>query len=212
MHGITFGTLHSYRDLNLILSKKEIGSPPIKKKLQEVEGADGVLDYTDFFGGPKYGNVTHKFTFSTISPKKEQLAHFSRVKNALHGRKMTITLDEEPGYFYVGRLDVSSFTDERGIGKITVEADCEPWKYKQDVTAVQFDVDGSMVVRLQNSRKHVVPIITTFSDMAFTVDGVTYAHEAGVFEIPEMEFREGENEITITGTGNVRFVYQEGML
>ena len=31
MKGITFGSFHSYRDLKLILSKKEIGSPAVKE-------------------------------------------------------------------------------------------------------------------------------------------------------------------------------------
>lgn len=212
MKGVRFGDYHSFNDLHLILSKKEIGAPSVRKDVLEIKGSDGVLDYTDFFGGPKYGNVTHRFTFSTIVPRNELLDQFSSVKNALHGRKMNIVLDDDPSYYYVGRLDVSSFTDEKGIGKITVDADCEPWKYKQAVTAVQYDVEGEMLVTLQNSRKPVVPIITTFSDMSFIFDGVTYAHEAGVFEIPEIQLTEGENEITITGTGNVRFVYQEGIL
>ena len=43
MIGITFGELHSYEDLNLILSEKEIGAPSVKKKLVEIEGADGSL-------------------------------------------------------------------------------------------------------------------------------------------------------------------------
>lgn len=212
MKGITFGNYHSYNDFSLILKSKEIGSQEVKEKKIDIEGADGFLDFTDIYGEPKYGNVQHKFNFSTIVPQSEFLSLYSTVKNAIHGKKLRVILDDDPLFFYVGRCFVSKFTDEKNVGIISIETDCEPWKYKQDVTAVQFDVDGSLTVTLQNSRKRVVPLITTFSDMSFTFDGVTYSHEAGVFEIPEIELKEGENEITINGTGNVRFTYQEGEL
>lgn len=102
MKGITFGTLHSYDDLNLILSKKEMGSPKVKTKKIDIEGADSALDFIDFFGEPKYEDVTHKFQFSTIVPQSEFLILFSTIKNAIHGKKMRIVLDDDP-LFYYGR-------------------------------------------------------------------------------------------------------------
>ena len=98
MKGITFGDLHSYRDLNLILSEKEIGAPHVKTKLIEIEGADGSIDLTDFFGEPKYGDVTHKFTFSTLVPRSDFLSHYSKVKNALHGKSCGSSLTMIPAF------------------------------------------------------------------------------------------------------------------
>lgn len=86
MKGIRFGGLHTYDDLHLILSKKEIGSPAVKTKKIDVEGADGELDLTEFFGEPKYENVRHKFEFSTIIPQAMFITQFSDIKNALHGK------------------------------------------------------------------------------------------------------------------------------
>lgn len=133
MKGIIFGNLHSYRDLKLLLQPgKEIGSPEVKRIKIDVEGADGSLDYTEFFGEPKYEDVTHKFPFAVIVPKKEFLTHYSIVKNALHGKKMPIILDDDPGFFYVGRVYVQPFTSEKNIGYITIETECEPYKYKRE--------------------------------------------------------------------------------
>ena len=42
MKGITFGNLHTYDDLQLILTTKEIGAPTVKSKKIDIEGADGV--------------------------------------------------------------------------------------------------------------------------------------------------------------------------
>ena len=134
MKQITFGTLKSYNDLHLILASKEIGSPKEKKNTIEVEGADGELDLTEFFGSVKYGNRTLKFSFSSAAYPFAD--HYSMVLNALHGQKVNIVLDEDPNWYYVGRLSVSPYTDEKGIGKIDIEADCEPYKYKKNDTVV----------------------------------------------------------------------------
>ena len=85
MTGVRFGAYHSHSDLQMILTKKELGSPAVKENKIDIPGADGVLDLTDFFGEPKYDDVTHKFEFATMVPHKEFAAKFSKIKNAIHG-------------------------------------------------------------------------------------------------------------------------------
>ena len=212
MKGITFGELHSYRDLKLILIEKEIGAPLVKTKLIEIEGADGSIDLTDFFGEPKYGDVTHKFTFNTIVPWNDFLSHYSNVKNALHGKKLRIILDDDPSYYYVGRCYVSSFTNEKNIGTISIECECEPYKYKIEKTVVTMAITGTVDVVLTNSRKRAVPTITTNAPMAFAFGEHSVSNTIGTFVIPELELTEGDNIITLSGNGTVSFVWQEGAL
>ena len=212
MKGITFGNLHSYKDLNLILNTKEIGSPVVKERKIDIEGADGSLDLTDFFGEAKFENVTHKFTFSTIVPKATFLSLFSTVKNVLHGKKMRIILDDDPLFYYMGRIHVSSFTNEKNIGTISIECDCEPFKYKLDKTVVSKAVTGTQTVTLTNGRKRAVPSITTTGSMTIGFGGGTWTVSASTFTIPELELVEGENVVTVTGTGTITFTWQEGDL
>lgn len=214
MKGITFGNLHTYDDLNLILSKKEIGSPAVKTKKIDVEGADGELDLTEFFGEPKYENVRHKFEFSTIIPQAMFTTHFSTIKNALHGKKLKIILDDEPGAYYVGRLFVSSFTDEKGIGKVTIEADCEPWKYKAMPTVISQTVTEAATITLANARKRAVPEVRIETDdkLRLTFGFNVWDLGAGSYTLPELELVAGENVVEVTGTGTITFTYQEGDL
>lgn len=118
MKGVSFGTYHSYADFSLILTSKEIAAPKTKTVKIDVEGADGSIDLTDFFGEPKYEDCTHKFQFSTIVPQSEFLTLFSTIKNAIHGKKLRIVLDDDPLFYYVGRCFVSSFTSEKTLGKL----------------------------------------------------------------------------------------------
>ena len=215
MKGITFGSLHSYRDFRLLLVKKEVGSPTVKVRKIEVEGADGALDYTDFFGEPKYEDVTHKFEFQTIVPQSEFLSLFSTIKNALHGKKMRIILDDDPLFYYNGRLHVSSFTNEKSIGIVSVEAECEPYKYKLEKTVAEIYVDGTFTAVLPNSRKRAVPEVVIETDSSIRIEYLgsnIWDLGSGSFTLPELELVEGDNSITLTGTGTVTFSWQEGAL
>lgn len=212
MKGIRFGDYHSYNDLRLILTKKEIGSPAIKETKIEIEGADSYLDLTDFFGEPKYQNVNHKFDFSTI--EKNSLSLFSTIKNALHGKKVRIILDDDPAFYYVGRLSVSSFTNEKGIGALTIEADCEPYKYKTAKTIITQAVNGTSTITLANMRKRAVPEVSidTEGSLNIVYQGNIWDLGAGRYTLPELELQAGENTVAITGTGTITFTWQEAGL
>lgn len=216
MNGITFGVHHSWRDLHLILQPgKEIASPAVKVKKIDVEGADSALDYTDYFGEPKYEDLKHKFDFETIVPQSQFLALFSTVKNALHGKKMRIVLDDDPLFYYMGRLHVSNLTVEKAVGKLSIEAECEPYKYKLEKTVVTQAVDGTVDVNLTNLRKRAVPEVLIETDGSIQIvfqQGNVWDLGSGSYTLPELELAEGDNIVTLTGTGTVTFTYQEAGL
>jgi phage-related protein len=212
MQGVTFGNYHSWRDWGLLLQSKEIGSPSIKVNKIDIPGADGDLDMTDYFGGAKYENVKHKFEFATLAQRTEHLTLFSSIKNAIHGKKGRIIIDGDPSFFYLGRCSVSAFTNDKGAGFVTVECDCEPYKYKLAKTVVTQAVDGTETVTLTNGRKRAVPTITTTAPMTIAFGEGMWTHSAGTFSIPELELLEGNNDVPVTGVGNITFTWQEGDL
>ena len=215
MKGITFGSLHSYNDLQMLLISKEIGSPEVKVKKIDIEGADSSLDLTDYFGEAKYENLTHKFNFSTIVPQRDFLSMFSAVKNALHGKKMRIIFDDDPLFYYVGRIHVSSFTNDKRIGNITIEADCEPYKYKLAKTIASTAVDGTKTVTLTNGRKRAVPEVRIQSTGTIRIEyqgSHIWDLGGGSYTLPELELVEGANQVALTGVGTVVFEWQEGDL
>jgi hypothetical protein len=216
MKGIRFGLYHSYDDFGLILSKTEMGAPQVKAQKIDIPGADGTLDLTDFFGEPKYEDVTHRFDFSTGIPQAEFITLCTRIKNAIHGKKMRVVIDDDPLFFWNGRCYVSSFTNEKGIGTISIECDCAPWKYKRDHTTVAHVVSGTQEIILTNARKRAVPEVQVFTEGggSITVDfrGNTWTLGKGSYTLPELELAEGANPVTVTGTGTIAFVWLEGDL
>lgn len=215
MKGIIFGSLHSYDDLRLILESKEMGAPQVKVNKIDIPGADSALDLTDFFGEPKYEDVKHKFQFASIEPQDTFLTQFSTIKNAIHGKKVRIILDDDPAFFYTGRCFVSSFTNDRGIGTVSVECECEPYKYRLAKTTVSTAVNGTEIITLTNGRKRAVPevsIDTTGSlNIVYQTSNV-WDLGSGSYTLPELELTEGDNAVTVTGTGTITFTWQEGDL
>ena len=212
MKGVSFLGFHSYKDLHLLRTGKEIGSPEAKRYTIDIEGADGEWDLTYFFGETKYLTVQHRGEFDSIQPRNEQLSQFTDIKNKIHGKKGRIIIDDDPSFFYVGRCFVSPYKDEKGIGKISIECDCEPYKYKMEKTVVTQAVSGTQTITLTNARKRAVPTITTTAAMTIAFGEGMWTNSAGTFTIPELELVEGDNLVTVTGTGTITFTWQEGDL
>lgn len=212
MKGVKFGNYHSWDSFQLILSQKIIGTPTPKVNQIEIEGGDGVLDLTDFFGGVKYGNRELSFEFSTVVPPSEFMELFTRVQNALHGQKMQIILDDEPNVFYQGRIEVDKWKAQKNIGSIVIDVDAEPFKQEIGVSSLQQRVTSNATLNLPNTRMPVVPTITTTSEFLISYGGYNDVYSAGTFTIPELELTEGNNQIYVEGSGTITFVYRRGWL
>jgi phage-related protein len=213
MKGIIFGNLHSYYEWGLILKEKEI-KPPVPKINQiEIEGGDGVIDLSEFFGDVKYNNRSLSFTFAKMNIIPDGfLALYSVVQNAIHGKKMKVILDDDPNNYYFGRVTLNEWKSNKNLGEIVVEVDAEPYKYKVEETVVSQEVTGTATIILTNSRRRVSPIITIDAEMGIAFDTYSGTFSAGTFKIPELVLSEGENIVTVTGTGNITFRYHEGGL
>lgn len=212
MKGIRFGDLHTYDNFGLILSSQEIGSPQTKVRKIDVEGADSALDVTDYFGGAKYEDVTHRFDFTAVGTRAQLLTLYAQVKAAVHGKRMRIVFDDDPEYYYMGRCFVSSLAPERCFAHIEIECECDPYKLKVLLTSVTQDISGSGSVTLTNGRKRAVPTITASAAFTLGYNGKSFSREAGTYTIPEIELVEGQNVVTVTGTGTISFTWREGAL
>ena len=215
MKGITFGNYHSYNAFQLILASKTIGTPSPKTDTIDIPGGDGVLDLTEFFGDTKYDNRKLSFEFSSVVIPEDFMSLFSMVQDALHGRKLPIILDDDPGWQYTGRISVSEWKADRNIGRLVVDCDCDPYKYQISPTVVTKSISGTSTIILENSRKRVVPEVKVTSGSGLTVtfgSGSVWTLASGSYLLPELELVEGDNTVTVSGTGTITFTYTQGKL
>ena len=212
MNTVNFGTINSHTDLSSILGSKVIGTPTPKTETVQVAGRDGVLDLTEYFGEVKYSNRKLTFEFTLLTDRAQYNSAFSDIQDKLHGQRMKIVLSDDPDFYYIGRLAVSGKKVERGVCTFTVEADCEPYKYKQAVTIKTQAITTSGTITCSNLRRRVVPKITTDAAIQVAFGGNTYAFGIGSFSNTGIVFEQGDNILAITGTANVTVTYQEARL
>lgn len=208
MKGILFDDIHSYFDLNLIVAPFQIPPALPKTNTVDIKGANGSIDLTAALGEVFYKNRSASFTFSVL-PEDDFEEKKTEVANLLNGRQCKITLDKDPDYYYIGRCSVNGYKADKMLRQITVNADLQPYKLKQNVTVVTVE---SGTHSLQNSRLAVVPTITTTAETILTFDGVEYELSAGTHKILEICLVQGFNQVTVETDGTVTFEYQEGAL
>lgn len=135
MKGIYFDGIHSYKDLNLILSNVNIPPAMIKTSFVDIPGADGSIDLTEALGAVRYKDRTCSFVFS-VFPYEDFEEKKKQISNLLNGRKCKIRLDKDSNYYWFGRCSVNAYASNKNLHKITVNATVEPYKYKVDETFV----------------------------------------------------------------------------
>ena len=198
---------------NIVLFSKEIKAPAPKRYEIEIEGSDGVLDYSDFFGGVKYENrqLTFKFYKPNIVPDGF-LALFSVVQGAIHGKKMQVILDDDPAYFYYGRVTVDEWKASKRLGEITIAVDAEPYKRAVSETVATKTVTSNANIVLVNDQMPVVPTIKTTAQFLIDFGSFNKIYSAGTFQIPEVELGAGSNDIYVEGNGTITFTWRKGRL
>ena len=217
-NGVTFGNVHSYWDLDLILTSAEIPPASPKEVYVEIPGADGSVDMTEALGEVKYSDRTGvKFIFfmnpdgdlsdSAWEEKKTQ------VSNLLNGKSNIVVLDKDPDYYWQGRCKIDEISSSKRLRKIVVGARFAPYKLKRELTRETVTLTGNPVeIVLKNSRKTVCPTIICTGNSTLTVNGGDYAFSKGTHKLLDVQLHEGETTVTVDGTGTITFEYQEGDL
>lgn len=209
---IKFGNYDAYLDFSLIRTGMIIGTPTPKMKTVEVEGSDGEIDLSEYFGDITYNNRQLSFEFEAIKTQEEFIELFSQIQNALHGRRMKIFISDDIDFYYIGRITVNEWKADKRTGKIVIDVNADPYKYKNSETIMSRNIIGTEDINCHNLRKKVSPTIEVAAETTIVFQTYTITLSAGTYHIPEIIFTEGENVLTITSNGLVTITYQEGVL
>lgn len=219
MNGIKFDDYDTYANFSLVLNSKEIETPEIKENLIDIPGANGYLDLSEVLGGVKYKNrkLILDFTFVPGVAYSIMITMHSLIATALHGRKMKIQFPNNTAYYFYGRVNVGALVTEKGIGTVRIECDCDPFKYEATETTISQTFQGGYNFILSNDVMPVVPSIQCNQALSFQFRENVYSHSAGTFQIPEIELREGQNNIYVYASDSstvatCTFTFREGRL
>ena len=216
--GVLFNKIHSFYDLDLILSAAQISAAAPKETYVDIPGADVSLDFTEALGEVKYNDRTINLVFA-MNPNGNLSADAwewkkTEVCNALNGLACRITFDTDREYYWSGRCKVDDHASNKKVRMFSVTARVRPYKLKQAETSVSFTLASTaQTVSVMNGRKSVCPTITCSKANAKVVfNGATYTLSEGSHQYIDIRLVEGENKFTISGSGTIAFTYQEGDL
>lgn len=158
------------------------------------------------------------------------LQEYSRIQNAIHGKRMKIRLSKDLNFYYIGKINVSKYEASGLIREILIVCDVEPYKY--DLTSSDEDwlwnpfdfetgiinetrdlvVDGELEVSILGRRQKVVPKFVCENPLQLIFNEQTYNLPAGGSYSPDIEICEGENILKFIGNGTVTIEYRGGSL
>lgn len=139
-------------------ARPQVSFPPVRTKYVDIPGMDGQLDLTEALtGGPLYGNRTGSWSFVIVNPyltvtgvtgvseirwKADQdvtpnyhptfdydyHSLCSEIAAFLHGRSFKVILEDEPGYYYEGRLQLENPGTGKDYSQLSISYNLEPYK------------------------------------------------------------------------------------
>lgn len=192
-------------------------APEVRTNYKEIPGRNGLLDLTEIDGHVYYQQ--REFTIQCqklIRTSPNIFTYGNNLLDLFHGKEANVYLDYVTGgndnYYYQSRLSVGAF-NRSGIN-MTVDIDVSafPYRLKENATVVNKAVSGTGSVTLSNTAMEVVPSITCDANftLAFNNESVTISSGSGII-IPDLVLpSDGNLTISLTGTGNISFTYQQG--
>ena len=231
--GVQIGDKHTLKDWGLGWTKITLGFPEAKIYEQDVTGMDVVLDFTESLTGGDDMYKTRSLSLEFETPEQDYYdwsIRVSEIANYLTGRKCKIILDNDPGFYYIGRLNVEVEKTNRVEGIITLSGNVEPYKFEKFSSLEPWEwdsfnfktgiirnykniiVNGTYSLRIPGRRKRIVPVISCDESVQVSYEGTTYTLSPGKNKVFGICIKEGENILTFSGNATVSVDYRGGML
>ena len=130
---LPYNGVNTWDDFRLIPASRPVIAPPSPKyNYLDTEGGNGSLDGMDWATGyPLYNNREGSIDFYVTRDYGSYYSWiniYEKVLNAVHGQKVKLILNDDPGWYYVGRLAVNQWASEKDFSKITFDYNLEPFK------------------------------------------------------------------------------------
>ena len=128
-------SINTWEDWGLIPSSRPVFAMPKKKKRTiDIPGMDGVLDLSDAYGESVFENREGSFEFIVASPLLEDQSRqwfhlYSIIANAIHGRRVRLILEDDPNYYYEGKLSFNEWRSDPTYSLVVLDYSVGPYKY-----------------------------------------------------------------------------------
>ena len=235
-HSITIGDKNTWDDWHLVPSSRPLINPPqVKSNYIDIPGRDGNLDMTTaLIGRPVYKNRTGEWEFLVLNEYddgEDWTTLYTSIMQYLQGQEYKVILDDDPAFFYYGRLEVNAWKSQANWSRIVINYNLGPYKYDLAYsdegwiwdpfnfeTGVvhnysNLPVAGTLTMTVVSIIPNYIPIILSSVDgLMVTYQSHTYTLVKGANTISDIKLAEGENTLTFNGNGMVSIDIKGGWL
>ena len=229
-HSLIISGKNTFTEWGMVpISRPVVAPPEVKTTYVDLPASDGVLDYTSLMlGRTPYGQRTGSWEFA-LKPGKNWSAVYTSLLNFLHGAVHRVILEDDPLFFYSGRLSVNEWKSDPAYSTITIDYNLDPFRqsisasddadwlwndvFEKNIRYGSFEVDGEKYRNLINDGLlPTTPVITCSAAMTVTYEGADYRLVAGRNRNANLSLRQGDNIMVFKGKGTVSFHYREESL
>jgi hypothetical protein len=200
-------------------SRPSIVPPKAKKTIIEIPGSNNRIDLTESLSGDvTYENRTGSIEFIVLNDRPDNVHWYdiyNDIMNTIHGRRVKFSLEEEPDWYYQGRVEVNEWKTNKDYSRITLDYDVGPFKYKSVPT-----VDGPFRVSSTSTKSYTNSRMPTIPKFTATASGMTVSNGTSTYDLVRNQAvatgivfaGNSTTSLTFTGNGNITVSYQEGKL
>lgn len=124
---------NTWDNWKLAPSTRPVVNPPEpKKEYVDVPGADGSIDYTEALTKVRYQNRTGSWTFLIDNGYWDWTVLYTEFMTLYQGKKVMVQLVDDPDYYYLGRIEVNQFNQNKDYSSFVINYTLEPFKYPMD--------------------------------------------------------------------------------
>lgn len=130
IHSINIHGYNTWDDWHLIPSSRPVVNPPTKKRstINNI-GGNGIIDESDSLRGfSLYNTRQGSWEFYVENDYGDWQARYTEIMDAIHGIQCTVSLDDDPSWYYTGTVSINEWKSNKDRSVITLDYDLYPYK------------------------------------------------------------------------------------
>ena len=226
-HSIIISGKNTFTEWGLIPTSRPVVNPPeVKTTYVDLPSSDGGLDYTNLLlGRPPFGYREGSWEFA-LKGRQNWQEVFGSIMNYLHGAEHTIVLEDDPSFYYTGRLSVNSWKSDKGYSRIVIDYCLDPFRrslkdsdeddwlwndlFQKTIRYGTFRVEGQKYRNLiYEGLRPTVPVFTCSAPMTVEYHGSSFSLVPGENINRNLALQQGDNIMLFHGDGIVTVKYRE---
>ena len=135
-HSVTFGEKNTWDDWCIVPVSRPLFVPPKQKTvILDIPGASSSMDLSEALTGyPLFEDREGSMEFIVMNDFRPWQEAYSDIMGYLHGRRMRVRLEDDPGWYYEGRFAVNAWKSQKDYSRIVIDYRVGPYKWSEETS------------------------------------------------------------------------------